>query len=50
MPVYLRYYFIRKIEKLHKERESAHEKQMRQARTQSKSKPSRPNIRMPRRR
>ena len=50
MPVYLRIYFIKKIEKIHKERETAHEKQMRKARSQSKPMAKRPNIRMPRRR
>jgi len=50
MPTYLRTYFIKKIEKIHKDRETAHEKQMRKTRSQSKSVPKRPNIRMPRRR
>ena len=50
MPTYLRTYFIKKLEKIHKDRETAHEKQMRKTRSQSKSVPKRPNIRMPRRR
>ena len=50
MPVYLRIYFIKKIEKIHKDRESAHEKQMRKVRSKNTSTPKRPNIRMPRRR
>jgi len=50
MPVYLRIFFIKKIEKIHKDRETQHEKQMRKVRSQSKPTPKRPNIRMPRRR
>jgi len=40
MPVYLRVFYIKKLQKIFSERNEDHEKAMRQARSRSSSKPS----------
>ena len=45
MPVYLRHFFIRKINKIHKDRKKAEEKAHKKAKSSSRSKP--PKFRRP---